>query len=69
MWFPVLAKIVQDIFSVCASSTPSEAEFSKTGKVANPWRNSLGYKATQATLCLKSWYVMPELRDFELLGQ
>ena len=64
MWFPVLAKIVQDIFSVCASSTPSEA-----GKVANPWRNSLGYKVTQATLCSKFWYVMPELRAYEFLGQ
>ena len=69
MWFPVLAKIVQDIFSVCASSTPSEAEFTKAGKVGNPWRNSLGYKVTQATLCSKFWYVMPELRDLELVGQ
>ena len=69
MWFPVLAKIAQDIFSVCASSTPSEAQFSKAGKVANPWHICLGYKATQATLCFKAWYVMPELRDFEFLGQ
>ena len=69
MWFPVSAKITQDIFSVCASSTPSEAQFSKAGKVANLWRNSLGYKSMQATLYLKSWYVTPELHDFELLGQ
>ena len=51
--FPILAKIAQDIFS----------------KVANPWRNSLGEKSMQATLCLKSWYLMPELRDVELLGE
>ena len=43
--FCVLVKIAQDIFSVCASSTPSEAQFSKAGKVANPWRNSFGYKS------------------------
>ena len=67
--FPTLAKIAQDILSVCASSTASETQFSKARKVANPWRNSLGEKSMQATLCLKSWYLMPELRDVELLGE
>ena len=66
--FPVLAKIGQDFFSVCASSTPSETQFSKARKVANPWRNSLGHKSMQATLCFKSWYLMPKLQGFEPVG-
>lgn len=67
--FPILAKIAQDVFSVCASSCPSETQFSKARKVANPWRSNLGHKSMQATLCLKSWYLMPELRGFEPVGQ
>ena len=53
--FPVLAKIAQDVFSVCTSSTSSKTQFSKARKVANPFRNSLGHQSIQATLCLKSW--------------
>ena len=67
--FPILAKIAQDVFSVCASSCPSETQFSKARKVANPWRSNLGHKSMQATLCLKSWYLMPELRGCEPAGQ
>ena len=67
--FPILAKIAQDVFSVCASSCPSETQFSKARKVANPWRSNLGHKSMQATLCLKSSYLMPELRGFEPVGQ
>ena len=63
--FPTLAKIAQDIFYVCASSTASESKFSMARKVVNPWRSTLGHKS----LCLKSWYVMPELSGFKLLGQ
>ena len=67
--FPVLAKIAQDVFSVCTSSTSSKTQFSKARKVANPFRNSLGHKSIQATLCLKSWYLMSKLRGFEPVGQ
>ena len=66
--FPVLAKIAQDVLSVCASSTPSETRFSKTRKVANPRRNCLGHKSMEASLCVKFWYLMPELSGFESLG-
>ena len=58
--FPTLSKMAKDFLSVCASSTASEREFSKAKKVANPWRNRLGEKSMQATLCLKCWYMMPE---------
>ena len=53
--FPVLAKIAQDVLSVCASSTPSETQFSRTRIVANPCRNCLSHKSMEASLCLKSW--------------
>ena len=69
--FPVLAKIAQGVFSLCASSTTSQTQFSKARKLANPWRNCCGHKSMsmQASLCLKSRYLMPELRDFGPTGQ
>ena len=63
--FPTLAKIAQDIFYACASSTASESQFSMARKVGNPWPSPLGHNF----LYLKSWYVMPELSGFKLLGQ
>ena len=66
MWFPVLAKIAEDFFSFVQVRRHLKLGF---GRVANLWRNTVEHKSTQATLCLKSWYVMPELRDCELLGQ
>jgi len=62
-------KFPKTFFPVCASSTPSETQFSKARKVANPWRNGLDHKLMQATLCLKSCYLMPELRGFEPMDQ
>ena len=67
--FQFWQKLTRAFFPVCASSIPSETQFSKARKVGNPWRNGLGHKLMQATLCLKSCYLMPELRGFEPMDQ
>ena len=67
--FQFWEKLHKMFFPVCASSTPSETQFSKARKVVNPWRNGLDHKLMQATLCLKSCYLMTELRGFEPVDQ
>ncbi|XP_038679468.1 zinc finger BED domain-containing protein RICESLEEPER 2-like [Tripterygium wilfordii] len=53
--YPILSKIVRDIFAAPMSSVPSESAFSAGKRVVNPFRACLSPKTVEALICCNDW--------------
>lgn len=54
--YPCLSAMAKDIFSIMATSVPSERCFSKANLIITKLRNRLNYVSSRSLLCLNSWY-------------
>lgn len=58
--FPHLSKMAQDLFSIMATSVPSERTFSRASLILRKHRNRLNHTSMRSLVCLNSWLNLSE---------
>ncbi|GKG24371.1 zinc finger BED domain-containing protein RICESLEEPER 2-like protein, partial [Tanacetum coccineum] len=53
--YPVLSKMVRDVFAIPVSTVASKATFSAGGRVIDPYRSALKFSTLEMLLCGGNW--------------
>ncbi|GJR48202.1 zinc finger BED domain-containing protein RICESLEEPER 2 [Tanacetum coccineum] len=53
--FPIIARMAKDILCIQVSTVASESAFSASGRVLDPYRNSLAPNIVEALVCTQDW--------------
>ncbi|PWA46371.1 zinc finger BED domain-containing protein RICESLEEPER 2 [Artemisia annua] len=53
--FPIVSKMAKDILCIQVSTVASESAFSASGRVLDPYRNSLSPSIVEALVCTQDW--------------
>ncbi|PWA66909.1 zinc finger BED domain-containing protein RICESLEEPER 2 [Artemisia annua] len=53
--FPIVSKMAKDILSIQVSTVASKSSFSVSGRVLDPYRNSLSPSIVEALVCTQDW--------------
>ncbi|GKA53405.1 zinc finger BED domain-containing protein RICESLEEPER 2 [Tanacetum coccineum] len=53
--FPIVSRMAKDILCIQVSTVASESAFSTSGRVLDPYRNSLAPNIVEALLCTQDW--------------